>query len=83
MLTTIPAHFDGTSVQFDIPVNLKPNTRLLVTILDQVTIRPNDTHIAQLERQDALGYAKQPAQLDEIAVWESEQVWGDQWNVVK
>lgn len=34
LLTTIPAHFDGTNIQLDVPVALEPNTRLLVTILD-------------------------------------------------
>ena len=33
VLTTIPAHYDGKQVQFDVDVDLKPNTRLLVTIL--------------------------------------------------
>jgi len=38
VLTTIPAHFDGKQVQFDVSVDLKPNTRLLVTILpDEVS----------------------------------------------
>ncbi len=35
VLTTIPAHFDGTQVQLDVAVELKPDTRLLVTILDE------------------------------------------------
>ena len=35
LLTTIPAHYDGTTIQLDVPVTLEPNTRLLVTILDQ------------------------------------------------
>ncbi len=34
LLTTIPAHYDGTTIQLDVPVTLEPNTRLLVTILD-------------------------------------------------
>jgi hypothetical protein len=34
VLTTIPAHFDGTEIKLDVPVRLEPNTRLLVTILD-------------------------------------------------
>jgi hypothetical protein len=36
VLTTIPAHFDGTEIKLDVPVRLQPNTRLLVTILDPV-----------------------------------------------
>jgi hypothetical protein len=34
LLTTIPAHFDGKEIRLDVPMALKPNTRLLVTILD-------------------------------------------------
>ncbi len=34
LLTTIPAHFDGTEIKLDIPVQMEPNTRLLVTILE-------------------------------------------------
>ena len=34
LLTTIPAHYDGTTIQLDVPIALEPNTRLLVTILD-------------------------------------------------
>jgi hypothetical protein len=34
VLTTIPAHFDGTEIKLDVPVRLEPNARLLVTILD-------------------------------------------------
>ncbi len=33
ILTTIPAHFDGNQVQFDVDVELEPHTRLLITIL--------------------------------------------------
>lgn len=35
VLTTIPARFDGVQIQLDVAVELKPNTRLLVTILDE------------------------------------------------
>ncbi|HUX76081.1 MAG TPA: hypothetical protein VMY40_05505 [Anaerolineae bacterium] len=34
-LTTVPAHFDGTRIRPDVEVELKPDTRLLVTILDE------------------------------------------------
>jgi hypothetical protein len=30
---TIPAHFDGERIQLDEPVELKPNARLVVTVL--------------------------------------------------
>ncbi len=32
-LVTIPAHFDGQSIQLDVDIALKPNARLLVTVL--------------------------------------------------
>jgi hypothetical protein len=35
VLTTVPAHFDGTQIRLDVEVELKPDTRLLVTILDE------------------------------------------------
>jgi hypothetical protein len=35
VLTTVPAHSDGTQVRLDVEVELQPDTRLLVTILDQ------------------------------------------------
>jgi len=35
MWLTVPAHFDGTQIQLDANVELKPNTRLLVTILEE------------------------------------------------
>ncbi|MDI6770331.1 MAG: hypothetical protein QMD04_11745 [Anaerolineales bacterium] len=34
-LMTVPAHFDGTQIQFDVGIELKPGTHLLVTILDE------------------------------------------------
>jgi metal-responsive CopG/Arc/MetJ family transcriptional regulator len=33
--------------------------------------------IEQMERQDAEGYARQPQDADEIALWESIQDWGE------
>jgi hypothetical protein len=30
---TVPAHFDGSRIQLDRPVELKKNTRLLVTVV--------------------------------------------------
>ena len=35
VLTTVPAHFDGEQIRLDTEVNLRPDTRLLVTILDE------------------------------------------------
>jgi metal-responsive CopG/Arc/MetJ family transcriptional regulator len=36
--------------------------------------------IEQMERQDAEGYARQPQDLEEIALWESIQDWGDPYE---
>ena len=33
MSQTIPAHFDGEHILLDEPVELEPNTKLLVTVL--------------------------------------------------
>ena len=33
--------------------------------------------IAQLEKQQAAGYARHPVRPGEFDVWESEQVWGE------
>jgi len=35
MNQTIPAHFDGKQILLDEPVELEPNTKLLVTVLPQ------------------------------------------------
>jgi hypothetical protein len=37
VLTTVPAHFDGAQVRLDVEIELKPDTPLLVTILDKDT----------------------------------------------
>ncbi len=44
MSQTIPAHFDGEHILLDEPVELEPNTKLLVTVL------PKD-----IERDEWLG----------------------------
>jgi metal-responsive CopG/Arc/MetJ family transcriptional regulator len=36
--------------------------------------------IEQMERQHAEGYARQPEDPDEIALWESIQDWGDPYE---
>ncbi len=35
VLRTVPAHFDGRQVRLDVDIELKPDTPLLVTILDE------------------------------------------------
>jgi metal-responsive CopG/Arc/MetJ family transcriptional regulator len=39
--------------------------------------------LPKLEEQDAVGYARLPAQPEEVEAWATEQVWGDEWNAVK
>lgn len=34
-LTTVPAHYDGKEIKLDVPFLLEPNTRLLITVLEQ------------------------------------------------
>lgn len=36
---TIPAHFDGQQIRLDAEIVLKPQTRLLVTVLDEDSAR--------------------------------------------
>lgn len=35
---SVPAHFDGERILLDEPLNLEPNTKLLVTVLPNVDI---------------------------------------------
>ena len=32
---TLPAHFDGEQIRLDVPFELQPNTKLIVTVLPQ------------------------------------------------
>jgi metal-responsive CopG/Arc/MetJ family transcriptional regulator len=34
--------------------------------------------IEQLERKHREGYARHPAAIDELSIWETEQAWGDE-----
>jgi hypothetical protein len=43
---TLPAHFDGKKIRLDKPFNLKPNTKLRVTVLPKEDIE--DEKIAWL-----------------------------------
>lgn len=36
LMTAVPAHFDGQTIQLDVPVALPLNARLLVVILDPI-----------------------------------------------
>ncbi len=41
-LRSIPAHYDGSQVLLDAPVTIKPNSRLIVTILEDVDAERED-----------------------------------------
>lgn len=53
-LLSIAAHFDGSRVLLDEPVALRPNTRLLVTVLEDVD-RERDEFLSMASR--SLGVA--------------------------
>ena len=62
ILTTVPAHFDGTQVRLDVEIELKPNTRLLVTILDEEI--SNETRIWSAMKASEAAFAR---------VWDNEE----------
>ncbi len=39
---SIPAHFDGERIQLDVPIELTPNTRLMVTVISEVDDERDD-----------------------------------------
>ena len=62
ILTTVPAHFDGTQVRLDVEIGLKPNTRLLVTILDEEI--SNETLVWSAMKASEAAFAR---------VWDNEE----------
>lgn len=60
-LVTIPAHFDGQQIRLDAEISLKPQTRLLVTVLDEEPL-----HLRHVREAAALSEASL------AAVWENE-----------
>ena len=61
-LITVPAHFDGTQIQLDAEVQLRPDARLLVTILEGVTSDSTLLREAMRLSETAFGY-----------VWDNEE----------
>ncbi|MBE9470853.1 MAG: hypothetical protein IMY75_01905 [Chloroflexi bacterium] len=61
-MTTVPAHFDGTQVRLDVEIGLKPNTRLLVTILDEEI--SNETLVWSAMKASEAAFAR---------VWDNEE----------
>lgn len=62
-LTAIPAHCDGKEIKLDAPFSLKPNSRLLITILEQA----EDAH--QLLVQAAMANSEKAF----ARVWDNEE----------
>lgn len=62
-LTTLPAHFDGKEIKFDVPVSLASNTRLLVTILDA----PED------EQQSPVYAAMAASDITFSQIWDNDE----------
>ena len=63
VLMTGPAYFDGTHIQFDAEIKLKPKTHLLVTILDGDEL-DNEQMILQAMPRSEAAFAR---------VWDNEE----------
>ena len=63
VLTTVPAHFDGTHIKLDTQIKLKPLTRLLVTILTP-EISKQEEEIWQAMQASEAAFAR---------VWDNEE----------
>lgn len=62
VLTTVPAHFDGTQVRLDVEVELEPDTRLLVTILNEQVF--NEAMVRSAMKASEAAFAR---------VWDNEE----------
>jgi len=62
ILMTVPAHFDGNRIQLDTQLELAPNTRLLVTILQEET--SHLTLVQAAMKQSEAAFAR---------VWDNEE----------
>lgn len=40
---TLPAHFDGQEIRLDVPFAMKPNTRLIITVLPETVSEQEQT----------------------------------------
>jgi hypothetical protein len=67
-LLTIAAHYDGSRVLFDEPVQLRSNARLIITVLDEPD-RDRDEFLTMASR--ALGVA---ADDDEVEYTEADLI---------
>ena len=62
VLMTLPAHFDGDQIRLDVEVALKPDTRLLVTVLDETL--PDEALVWQAMKSSETSFAR---------VWDNEE----------
>jgi len=63
----LPAHFDGEHIQLDVPVKLKANTRLLVTVVsDDADSREEWLHLASQALSRAYGPEEPEYGLDSV-----------------
>ena len=78
-LVTIPARFDGHQIKLDVPYPMRPDTRLLVTVLQPQTTQANSNG-ARYSRLLALrGVFANDDQYDEI-LREIDTMW-QSWNL--
>ena len=66
MSQTIPAHFDGQHILLDEPVELEPNTKLLVTVLSNEDEEEAWHRLSAKRLQDAYGEEEEEYPLELI-----------------
>jgi len=71
MSQTIPAHFDGEHILLDEPVELEPNTKLLVTVLPKDVEREAWLNLSSTRLQAAYDNEEDEYSLDSIKEPES------------
>ena len=64
---SIPAHFDGERILLDEPIELKPNTKLIVTVLGENDAEHDSwLRLSGLGLEDAYGTDEEEYSLDSI-----------------
>lgn len=64
---SIPAHFDGERILLDEPVELEPNTKLIVTVLEKNDAECDSwLRLSGLGLEDAYGIDEEEYSLDSI-----------------
>lgn len=66
MSQTIPAHFDGKHILLDEPIELEPNTKLLVTVLPKDIERDEWLALSRKGLQAAYNNGEEDYSLDQI-----------------